>query len=86
VSKHVSFPASHLSAFDIGNRIRAITVDGAKIEDTLTRIDTFRNSDGKVVLFLHFSTAIPLSNLHLNNSRGFHVELDQMVKRIDDED
>lgn len=80
MSKHVSFPASHLSAHEVGKRVQVITVDGAKIADTLTRI-VASNTDGKVRLFLHFENVgnDPYSG------HGFEVALDQFVKRIDED-
>lgn len=86
MSKHVSFPAAHLSAYDIGKRMRVITIAGAQIEDTLCRITTSLDSNGKTRLFLNFMHALP-TQIHSGREydRGFEVKLDQMVKRIDDE-
>lgn len=87
MSKHISFPASHLSAYEIGKRVRVITKEGAKIEDTLTSITTHLCLDGKVALFLRFANAqSPNGDIYNDRTRyGFEVALDQMVKRIDDE-
>lgn len=79
---NVSFPASHLSAYDIGKRIKAITLDGATITDKLTKITTYLTKDGEVALFLHFASALPTASAHYLDERGFRVALDQMVKRV----
>lgn len=78
-----SFPASHLSAYEIGKRIKAITLDGATITDTLTKITTYADRTGKVRLFLHFQNAIPSKSAEYLDERGFEVALTQFVKRVD---
>lgn len=76
----VSFPASHLSAYEIGKRIQVITTDGAKIADTLTKIVAVQDGD-KPSLFLSFENVTSIDGLY--SERGFQVALDQYVKRIE---
>jgi len=76
MSKHVSFPASHLSAFEVGKRVQVVTVDGAKITDTLTGLFVKQEGD-KVKLFVQFGSINQAFN-------SFEVNPDQFVKRIDE--
>ena len=81
MSKHVSFPAAHLSAHEVGKRIQVITIDGAKITDTLTRI-VVKLDGGKARIFLTFA------NVGYTDSYGsgaFEIYPDQFVKRIDED-
>lgn len=78
-----SFPASHLSAYEIGKRIKAITLDGATITDTLTKIVTYADRSGEVKLFLHFKNTLPTKSAEYLDARGFEMALDQHVKRVD---
>jgi len=82
MSKHVSFPAEHLSSHDIGKRIQVITVDGAKITDTLTRI-VAEDRNGVTELYLTFAS---VNSVAYSMSGGaFQVNPLQYVKRMDDE-
>lgn len=82
---NVSFPAEHLSAYDIGKRIQIKTPEGAKITDELTRIVAFRNNEGVAKLFLHFASVVHASALtHIRTEYGFEVDPEQMVRRMDD--
>jgi hypothetical protein len=77
-----SFPASHLSAYEIGKRIKAITLDGATVTDTLIKITTYLDREDKVRLFLHFKNALPTRSEMFLDQRGFEMALDQHVKRV----
>lgn len=79
MSKHVSFPASHLSAYDIGKRIQVITVDGAKITDVLTRV-TAEDHNGVTRLYLTFASVNSVA--YCMTSGAFEVKPDQYVRRI----
>jgi len=81
MSKHVSFPASHLSAFELGKRIQVITKDGAKIADTLTKITATVDNKGVAHLYLNFENV----GTDPYNGASFEVALDQFVKRIDED-
>jgi hypothetical protein len=84
MSHNVSFPAEHLSAYDIGKRIQIISPEGAKITDELTRIIAFRNDKGVAKLFLHFANVLhPTALTHLRTEYGFEVNPEQMVKRVE---
>lgn len=78
-TQHISFPASHLSAHEVGRRIQVITKDGAKIADTLTGLSV-KLDGGKARIFLRFA------NVGLHDSYGngdFEVLPEQFVKRIE---
>lgn len=78
----MKFPASFLSAYDIGNRIRAVSLTGAVVEDILIGIKAKSDSDhGKDVrLILEFQS---VSHYDPYNRGGFEVALDSKVKRIE---
>lgn len=77
MSKHVSFPAAHLSSFDIGTRLQVVTTDGAKITDTLTKI-VAKAGGGVTELYLTFESL----NSNTSFSGAFQVDPKQFVKRV----
>ena len=82
MSKHVSFPASHLSSFDLGNRIQVITADGAKVIDTLVGISaTLRN--GQKRLLLSFQNVTAVAGEYAHGAGAFELNPEQFVRRID---
>jgi len=82
MSKHVSFPASHLSAYDLGKRIQVITAEGAKVTDTLIGVSaTLR--DGKTRLLLSFQNVTYAADNYMTGAGAFEVQPDQYVRRID---
>lgn len=81
---NVSFPAEHLSAYDIGKRIQIMSPEGAKITDELTKIVAFRSETGVAKMFLHFANVIhPATVTHMRTEYGFEVDPEQMVKRVE---
>jgi hypothetical protein len=85
MSKSVSFPAEHLSAYDIGKRIQVKTPDGAKITDELVRIVSFRKETGDVKVFLHFANVLSAREVTHRVEYGFEVDPQQYVRRMDGE-
>lgn len=84
MSKHVSFPASHLSHYEIGKRIRVITVEGAKIEDTLTELHVGPSGNGNPArIRLRFASVGFYDRGGMDGT--FEVAPDQHVKRIDED-
>jgi hypothetical protein len=80
---NVSFPASHLSAFDIGKRLQVITTEGAKITDKLVQLTTKQCRNGQVFLYLYFENTLSTRSVtHPGNESGFMVDLNQFVKRV----
>jgi hypothetical protein len=83
MSKHISFPAEHISAYEIGKRLRAITKEGAKVEDVVKALRVIAGGEGKPNrIFLWFQN-VPANSY---DDRGFEILPDQMVKRIDDDE
>ena len=82
MSDKVSFPAEHLSAYDIGKRIQIVSPDGAKITDELVRIVSFRKETGDVKIFLHFANVLSAREVTHRVEYGFEVDPTQMVKRV----
>lgn len=78
MSKHVSFPAAHLSAHEIGKRIQVITVDGVKIADTMTGLFISRDDDRKGVtrIFVMFE--------NVKSYYSHEIDPEQFVKRADE--
>lgn len=81
MSKHISFPAEHISAYEVGKRLRVIAKSGAKIEDVVTQVRIV-SDNGANRVFLWFKN-VPADDY---GQRGFEVALDQMVKRIEDDE
>lgn len=81
MSKHVSFPASHISAYEVGKRLQVITKAGAKIADTLTSV-TVKLDAGSPRIFLGFAN---VSHSDAYGNGDVEVLADQYVKRIEDE-
>lgn len=82
---NVSFPAAHLSAYDIGHRIQFLSPEGAKITDELTRLVAGVTADGETVLRLFLKNTAPANAQVLGrgiDDYGFLVKPDQMVKRV----
>lgn len=77
----MKFPAAHLSAYDVGRRIRAVSLTGAIVTDILTgikvSIEHERGQDKRLILSFQ-------SVMHSDayGRGGFEVALDSLVKRI----
>lgn len=80
----VSFPASHLSSYDVGKRLKVITKSGAIVTDVLTQITASFNPDRmETRLFLQFVSVLSTTAVTHRDDRGFEVDPSQFVKRVD---